>query len=284
VAIYTNLRPGAYRFEVTARHHHGAWNTSGASFAFAIPPHIYQTWPFSAACGAAAIAGGLALHRRRIRVLARIQRLEQMHALDLERARIAQDVHDEIGARLTSLNLLTELTYRDLDKPEVAERNLVELGSASRELFRVLDEIVWAASPRHDSLDSLANYLARYAQDYLRPAGIRCRLDIPSQSMDCPLTSDARHDLFIAAKEALHNVVRHARASQVSLRIGLNDEGICIRLRDDGCGFDPDSADSSRNGLVNMRQRLERFGGTMELKAQPGKGVEVSFRVRLKRP
>lgn len=274
-AFYTNLRPGSYRFRVVACNNHGVWNETGASVALVFAPYFHQTWAFYVLCALAVVATAFGLHQRRVRVLARIQRLEQQHALDLERSRIAQDMHDEMGSSLTRIGLLSELARRDLHEPSEAEPHLAKIQHTSGELFRSMDEIVWTVNPRHDTLDSLVGYLCRYSQNYLGLAGIRCRLDVPAAPLSQPLSSEERHNLLLAVKEALHNAVRHAHSSEVWMRVAVSSSQVMIAIEDDGCGFISSDAHSNRNGLANMRRRLEGLRGRMEIVSSPGHGTKI---------
>ena len=130
-------------------------------------------------------------------------------------------MHDDLGSSLTQIALLSELANRDLSSSERAGEHLQKILTTAREVFRAMDEIVWAVNPKHDTLSSLVGYLSRYAQDFLRPAGIRCRLDLPLQFPTWHLSSEVRHNVFLAFKEALHNAVRHSGASEVLIRLTL---------------------------------------------------------------
>ncbi|MFO1501821.1 MAG: ATP-binding protein, partial [Verrucomicrobiota bacterium] len=165
--------------------------------------------------------------------------------------------------------------------------------ATARELTRAMDEIVWAVNPRHDTLDSLAVYLGRFAQELLATAGIRCRLNLPVQLPQWRLTAETRHNLFLAFKEALHNVVKHAHASEARVTLTLRTHDFTLSIEDDGRGFDFDNmAPPSENlpnrpggnGLANMRQRLRELGGRCEIRSQPGSGTTVSFTVGVRFP
>jgi signal transduction histidine kinase len=143
-----------------------------------------------------------------------------------------------------------------------------------------MDEIVWAVNPQHDTLDSLASYLGNFAQEYLVPVGIRCRLEAPLHLPHLPITAETRHNVFLAFKEALHNVVKHARASEVSIFLNPDGLGFVLAVRDNGRGFDPAAVPERPgrgNGLKNMRQRLEKLGGRFEIRSAPGSGAEIRF-------
>ena len=180
---------------------------------------------------------------------------------------------------------------------DVADRERVAAGleiiyNTARELTRSMDEIVWAVSPRHDTLESLAAYLEKFAHDWLAGAGIRCRLDLPLQFPEWHLTSEVRHNVFLAFKEALHNAVKHSGASEVLIRLAVKEKSFELAVADNGRGFavgekmKGSPAVHGRaapgNGLENMRQRLGAIGGSCEIQSAPGAGTQVIFSVRLK--
>jgi len=150
-----------------------------------------------------------------------------------------------------------------------------------------MDEIVWAVNPQHDTLDSLVSYLGKFAQDFLGPLHIRCRLDVPEQLPAWPVTAEVRHNLFLAFKEALNNVLKHAAASEVCISLKTGPDAFTLLIRDNGAGFSPDSSalhESSApsrivhgHGLANMRLRLKKVGGQCEIQSAPGRGTEVEF-------
>jgi signal transduction histidine kinase len=149
-----------------------------------------------------------------------------------------------------------------------------------------MDEIVWAVNPRHDTMESLASYLERFAQDLLATAGIRCRLDMPVHFPEWRLTAEVRHNLFLAFKEALHNVVKHAAATEVQIALTLQKSAFELVVADNGRGFDPNGRKkspedeyrfSSGNGLENMNRRLREIGGRCEIQTGTGQGTKVVF-------
>ncbi|HLP75987.1 MAG TPA: two-component regulator propeller domain-containing protein, partial [Candidatus Paceibacterota bacterium] len=289
VADYSYVPPGDYAFQVIACNSDGVWNETGASFAFTVQPHLWQCWWFrileAFAGGTVLVAVVLVIYRRRVRL--KLERLERQRAIERERSRIAQDIHDNLGASLTHISLLSQSAYSELDNPSHAATQLDRIYNTARELTRAMDEIVWAVNPKHDTLDSLASYLGKFAQDFLGPLHIRCRLDVPVHLPAWPVTAEVRHNLFLALKEALHNVVKHAAATEVSVSLVTKSDVFTIILHDNGRGFDPETVHrnapdgpdrfASGNGLINMRQRLEKIGGRCEIESPPGKGTTVRF-------
>ena len=224
VAIYNYIPPGKYSFEVTACNNDGVWNQTGASLKFEVLPYFWQTMWFRVLGGLATAlaAGGVAWFDTRRRMRRRLERVERQRDIERERSRIARDIHDDLGANLTRITMLSQMTPDEEQIPAVVAGNLGRIHGTARELTRAMDEIVWAVNPQHDTLDSLANYLSRFALDFLNASKIRCRLDVPLQLPKLPVSAEARHSLFLAFKEALHNVVKHSAASRGAYQINAD--------------------------------------------------------------
>jgi signal transduction histidine kinase len=214
----------------------------------------------------------------------KLEAAQRQQAIERERTRIAKDIHDHLGANLTRISLLSQSAHGELDNPIQAAAQLDRIYETSRELTRAMDEIVWAVDPQHDTLDSLASYLGNFAQEYLGSIGLRCRLDVPLQLPHWPITAETRHNVFLAFKEAVHNTVKHAGATEVSVALSTDADGFQIAVRDNGQGFDPAAVVTrSRrgNGLKNMQQRMEQIGARCDLQSTPGAGTEVKFLVHV---
>jgi len=285
-AHYPKLPPGDYRFEVIACNNDGVWNTAGAAQALTVLPHFWETWWFTPAwitllC-AAVVLGVIAALRARHR--RRIVRLQQRHALEQERARIARDIHDDLGASLTNIALLSDLALSDLDQPQSARQHLDSIFNAAHRVARSVDEIVWAINPKNDAVERSLAYICKSAQDFLRPAGVLCRLEMPAEFPACYLTSSVRHNLYLAVREALHNAVKHSGAREVRLKVSVTAAALDVEIADNGCGFDPAAvraAAHARHGLTNMRQRMAGAGGTFAITSRPGAGTDVRLSVPL---
>jgi len=283
-AQYSFLRPGDYHFEVTACNNEGLWNPAVGSVTLRIAPHVWQTWWFMLV-SALGVAGGIALVARAVsirKIRRQIELLEQQQAVERDRARIARDIHDDLGAGLTQITLLTELTRRA--PTEALNSRLNQISETARELTGAMDEIVWAVNPQNDTLDGFAIYLCKFGQEYLSVAGIRCRLDVPVQLPSLALPAEIRHHLFLAIKETLHNIVKHARASEVLLKLTVGHAGLTVVIQDNGRGLgkSPESSSSegriaNGNGLPNLEQRLAIIGGRAMLANAPGGGVLVEL-------
>jgi signal transduction histidine kinase/ligand-binding sensor domain-containing protein len=278
-AIYTNLPPRDYVFRVKACNGDGVWNETGAALAFTVEPFFWQTWWFALSALVVFTTAIFAVARyvsfRRLQ--RRLQTLGQQAALDQERARIARDIHDDIGNRLTTISLLSGLAYRDRADPEKAGSHARVISSTVRQVTDSLDEIVWAVNPRNDTLPHLINYLGQFAVQFLSTAGIECHADIPDHPPVYGLSADVRHNLFLVVKEALNNVVRHAGATEVTLRIGCEPDALIIVVSDNGRGFAGGRAAAGADGLRNMEQRMAEIGGTFQIESGPGAGTRVTL-------
>ena len=208
------------------------------------------------------------------------EQAEHQRALAQERARIARDLHDDLGSTLTEITMLaTSRAGSALPDAEASDR-LGMIAQRSRTLVHALDEIVWAVDSRRDTLASLARYLASYAEECLAGAQVACRVQIPHSFPDHGVPGQVRHHLFLAVKEALNNAVRHGGASEVVFRLRLLEDRVTIALSDNGRGFDP-AARADGNGLRNLRDRLRSLGGRCEVESAPGRGATVSFEIPL---
>jgi signal transduction histidine kinase len=281
-AGYGPLPPGRYRFRVLAANSDGIWNEKGASVGFVVLPYFWQTWWFQASFIACACAGLILAVTFTLRRAHRVEleRLARTHEMERERTRIAQDLHDDLGTSLTQISLLSSLLERH-DLPPVEARSLTQqIRGTSRAMVTGLNEIVWAVNPKNDSLNELVGYLGNLAEAFFRSGPIRCRLDIPSELPECCVASEVRHGVFLAFKEAINNVAKHSNATEVHVKVVCEGNSLQIAVEDNGAGFDP-AAKQSGNGLANMKQRLEKIGGSYTLRTTPS-GTTVSFQFTLR--
>ena len=301
-AEYSYVPPGHYQFHVIACNNDGVWNNDGASLAVTILPFFWQTTWFMTLVVLTSLGGvaGSVRYAVRRKLQRKIERIEQERAIEAERGRIANDIHDDLGAGLTEIVILSELAQNPEGSRDTVQADICRVTDKARALAHSLDEIVWAVNPENDMLDNFVSYACNFVHDYLQLGRIRCRLDVPATLPDIPLTADIRHNLFMVLKEALNNVVKHANASEVWVRIAVESAKFTITVRDNGKGFDleptknPDanlsleSADRSnrgqqRNGLTNMRKRMEKLKGQFYLESQSGKGTQVELTVYLRK-
>ena len=290
-AHYGPLPPGNYHFRVMACNNEGEWNEAGAWMAFTVQPHFYQM-PWFLILAAAGVLGGAVFAARKIvtaKYRRQLARLEQRHSVERDRARIAKDIHDDVGAGLTQITLLTELARRE---PERVVKHLDRIAGSARQLTRAMDEIVWAVDPQHDTLNGLMDYISAYAEDFLHTAGIRCRMDLPVTLPVARVEAELRHNLFLALKEVLNNVVKHAQATEVWLRLRIETKTFTLIVEDNGQGIPiAGGAAGSRigriaagSGLANLEKRLLAVGGRCEIHSRPGHGTRVEMTMAINLP
>jgi signal transduction histidine kinase len=285
-ASYSYLPPGDYTFRVLACNNDDVWNEAGAQLALIVLPHFWQTWWFRVLAGLciAAAGGGGALIEMQRRMRRKLGILERQRAVERERIRIARDIHDDLGASLTHITMLSQSALTEEDPPD-ATSDLGQIYQAARDLTHALDEIVWAVNPKHDTLDSLATYLGTFAQDFLEAARIRCRIEVPTHLPPWPLTAEARHNLFLAFKEALNNAIKHSGSAEVRISLAIEHGGFGLQIEDNGRGFSIETVESTQSsnpdqpascyGLRNMRQRLMEIGGSCDIRSAPGEGTTI---------
>ena len=292
-ASYSYLPAGNYRFRVIAANNDGVWSPEGASLAFVVLPHFWQTLWFRLLLVVGvllAVVSGVWIQAR-YRLLRRLEIMERERAVDTERTRIAGDMHDDIGAGLTHITMLAETVRGQIDDRAKLETSLTQIYHTALSVTLAVGEIVWAVNPRHDTLESLVSYLEKFAQDLLGAAKMRCRLDLPVDLPPLRPTAEVRHNLFLAYKEALNNAVRHSGAKFVTISLEIGDDGCRLTVADDGRGLPEEGGVvvarpkmgriSSGNGIPGMRQRLGRIGGSCEIRNAPGGGCVVCFVVPL---
>ena len=213
----------------------------------------------------------------------RLQRIEQETALERERGRIARDLHDELGSSLTRLSLLSGLIKTDRDNPKQVELHAGRIAQAADQSVRALEEIVWAVRPGSDTLQSLVDYIAHFANELFEGNPSRCRLDLPKELPAQPVPPDVRHNIFLIIKEALTNALKHAGAAEVRVVMTVAAHTLEIQVQDNGRGFDPAApGEGLRNGLGNMRRRAEVIGSRLELQSAPNSGTTVRLLLNLK--
>ena len=283
VAHYYNIYPGRYVFRVIAGNSDGVWNTTGAALTVLLRPHVWQTWWFRGLAIVAILGsvGGAALYGTQRRMQRKVELAEHQSAVERERGRIAKDIHDELGSSLTRIMLLGERTQEDIARPEELHVHADKIVTSARAAVQSLDEIVWAVNPENDTLDSLVGYLNQYANQFFESTNVKCRLEMPAQLSRLVLPAEMRHDLFLVVKEALNNVLRHAQASEVRVRMTESASTVDIEIEDNGRGFEDGPARVGRrgHGLENMRKRMEALGGGFSLTSTPGQGTKLRFTV-----
>jgi signal transduction histidine kinase/ligand-binding sensor domain-containing protein len=265
-----NLAPGRYDFLVRAVNADGILSERPASFAFTILPPIWQRWWFIAIGMALAGLFAYALYRYRV---ARLLELERV------RTRIASDLHDDIGANLTRIAILSEVAHRQLREGKASiESPLSSIAQISRESVASMGDIVWAINPKRDHLIDLIQRMRRLASEVLAGRKIEFEFRAPESEDGLKLGADVRRDVFLIFKEAVSNAARHSGCSSVDIELRVERSSIVLTVRDDGRGFDT-AAPTEGNGLVSMQRRATGLGGELELESIEGKGTKIMLTV-----
>jgi ligand-binding sensor domain-containing protein/signal transduction histidine kinase len=288
-ANYNFIPPGSYRFRVIACNKDGVWNDSGASLALIVQPFFWQRPWFWAAVFLGAMGGVAAVIRsvERRKQQREQARLHAQHAIERERARIAKDIHDDLGATLSEIRMLSKFAQSPESPPERVREDIKQIAAKALGSTQALDEIVWAVDPKADTLEGFVNYACAYATQYLSLADVRCRLDLPNTLSARPLRAEVRYNLFLAFKETLTNIVKHAAATEVWIKVQCPGDALTVTVTDNGKGMRLSAVDHiaapsglpGQDGVANMQSRLASIGGRFELISAPGEGTTVRFEI-----
>ena len=285
-AVYNLVPPGQYLFRVIACNSDGNWATGGAEIRLVFARYFWQSWWFIGIAGVALLStvGSTVRLIERQKAKSRLIRLEQEQALERERTRIAQDLHDEMGAKLCRISFLSEHARRAGIEPAEMQEQIKSISDDSREVLHSLDEIVWAVNPQNDTLEHAASYLAQFAQDYFSMTGVECELLVPARMPTYSVSSQVRHHLFLAVREALANILKHSAATHAKISMVCQNSSFAISVEDDGKGFDSKTqmADDSyfgdaQDGLRNMTKRFGDVGGQCFIESTVGLGTTIKF-------
>ncbi len=209
----------------------------------------------------------------------RMELARAAHRLAQERDRIARDLHDEIGAGLTSISFLAEL----LGPPgeEGGRRAAERIGATARRLLESLDSLIWAVDPRHDSLEETVALLREAAAEAIEAGGAVAELRFPEAGPPAGISGGLRQTMLLVLREAVANALRHGGAHRVRVRLDTRPGWLRLEVEDDGRGFDPEDAGISGHGLGNMRARARRVGGSLQVSSVPGSGTRVILEIPL---
>jgi signal transduction histidine kinase len=204
--------------------------------------------------------------------------LEKQQAIEKERTRIATDMHDDLGAGLSRIKFLSETIGIKKQKLEPIEEEISKIREYSHEMIDKMGEIVWALNEKNDSLSDLLSYTRVYTMEYLSQNGIKCIIETPDQFPVSFVSGEFRRNVYLTVKEALHNIVKHARATEVTLTIHINHH-LSIGLKDNGTGFDENKIRPFSNGLSNMKSRIREIGGQIKILQENGTLVSLEIPV-----
>ena len=282
-ATYVNVPPGKYTFRAIGLAGDTAEAGDELALTILIPPPFWEQfwfWP-AVTAGSVGLLAAAIFMRHRQRAKRTLERLKFQNALEKDRTRIARDMHDDLGTRVTFINMSAALAQRDIEKaPENARRHIAKMNESTRDLIVAMDDLVWAVDPSHDTLDHLASHLARMADEMFGNTPVRCRLDIPSFLPSLPLGSEVRHHIALAVKESFHNALCHAGPCEVFFSLRYDGREIHLTIRDTGIGFDLETGNRG-HGLDNLASRFKEIGGTCRIDSSPGGGTCIVLSCRV---
>jgi signal transduction histidine kinase len=224
--------------------------------------------------------------RQNLAFMLEVQRLEKQQEQALEekekqeRDRISRDIHDELGSGLSKIALLAEFTRQQLKGGSGAEEPLGVIARTAKQLGENMRDLVWALSPDNSSLDHLAARMHEYGSEYFEELQMRARFDFPEEVPAFKMPRLAQRNLFLTFKEAMNNCVKHAQASEFSVRLRVDESRLSLSFCDNGHGFEKKEPRRSGNGLRNMEQRIRQIGGLIAIESGPG-GTSINILLEL---
>jgi ligand-binding sensor domain-containing protein/signal transduction histidine kinase len=275
---YANLAPGSYRFTVRAIGTDGLLSQTDAALNFTILPPVYRRWWFIALVVATVLVALYSFERYRV---ARLLELEHV------RMRIATDLHDDIGAGLSRIAILSEVAHGRLGTGDLRGRDhMMTIAGASRELLDSMGDIVWAINPQKEQLKDLLQRMRRFANDLLSARNITLRILAPDTEQDLKLGVDVRREVFLIFKEGINNLAKHSGATEAIVELQVDGRWLRLKIADNGRGFDAATLtaqawQSDGNGLQSMRNRAKRLGGELQIVSTPGQGTTIHLHVPL---
>ena len=265
---YASLRPGAYEFEVRAINADGAASILPASISFVIVPPVWSRWWFILVITLFGLSILYGLFRYRLYHLMKLERL---------RLRIAGDLHDDVGTNLSSIVVASQIMEREGSVPDGLRTQLKEIGAVAAASQEMMRDIVWMLNPSHDSLDDFLLKMKDVATRLL--AGVTWTFVAPKERLLEKVSIEFKRNVFLIFKESLNNIVRHSRATQVTIEVSQSGGAFTMRIRDNGRGFDAQAAFPG-SGIANLRRRAEQIGGELEVMSDPAQGTTVSLSVQ----
>lgn len=277
IVNYANLKPGSYRFRVRAVNADGLVSTEPAFIAFTIVPPVWQRWWFSALIAIAVVVGTHLIYRYHTRRLIELERV---------RTRIATDLHDDIGASLSKIAILSDVAGQQIatmkDSPVAGP--LVQIADTSRDCVDSMSDIVWAVNPQRDHLSDLTHRMRRFAEDLLDAKDIDFRVRSSVEDKDVHLGADLRREVYLIFKECINNLVKHSASTEAALTFSIVGPWLVISITDNGKGFEPAASSDGMggHGLASMQRRAAIIGGSLTIESNRGSGTNITLKVPLK--
>ena len=280
---YGKLAPGKYKFQVEEVDLLGCPTGLKTSLAIFVPPPLWKLPWFWVTIFVGAMTLTIVANRYIVwhRMQREMARLRNQRVIEGERLRIARDIHDDLGARVTQISLLSAMAGDNPDIQPETRSEFAEISRMSRDLVSALYETVWAVNPENDNLEALGNYICQMVTKLGENAGFHCRFNMERLPRDVEVPSQSRHSISMAVKEAVHNIIKHAAASRVTIQITFSAGVFTISIQDNGRGFQMGDHRSG-SGLSNMEQRLKDIGGTCSINSRVDGGTEVVLQLNIR--
>src|SRR4030095_7593472 len=243
-----------------------------AVFSFTIRPPFWGTVWFYILCVIAIAAIFYGLYRYRVNQLLRLQKV---------RNRIATDLHDDIGSTLTNISILSELSDKTLEQPTKARQYLHRITEEVNASGQALDDIIWSINTQHDTLEEMLARMRRFASELFDHTDTRYQFKLEEGSADKKLDMEHRRDIYLIFKESLNNIYKHASATNVFIRLALINQLLEMEIKDDGKGFNPGDS-THRNGLKNLKARVEKWKGQIKIESAAGEGTVIQVSIPVK--
>lgn len=280
-AFYTGVPPGSYTFYVKGSNNDDVWNENAVSIRITILPPWWETWWFRTASALTVACLIFFVTRYYFRQKMKLQReqFERERVVETVRARISQDIHDEIGSGLTKISLMGQRLKTQIQHGKELDPTLLEkITESSKEVIGNLGEIIWTVNPKHDNLQSLLAYLRNYIANFFEHTSIQCTIDFPEEIPAVTISAHIKHNLFLVIKESLNNIIKHAEATKVDVNFELSDHTFCFGIVDNGEGIADVKGRDFGNGLINMKNRMEAINGNFEIKSEMNKGTTIMLK------
>jgi signal transduction histidine kinase len=277
---YDDLPPGHYRFALERLTMIGV-PTGELSFCeFEVPMPFWKTRWFWGVVFFSVLAGFFLRQQYRVKRRLQAENLEfaQQQILERERIRIAQDIHDDLGAQVAQISLVSAMAEGSVAADPVSKQTFQQITELSRKLVGSLYATVWVVNPENDNLEAVGSYLCQIFNQMISQADLDCWMEVPTLPSDLPISSHQRHNLAMAVKEATNNIIKHAGATEARMSINLENSTLNISIKDNGVGFNPESIKPG-NGMGNLISRLEGIGGSAAVKSRPGAGTQVHLQM-----
>ncbi len=271
-ATYTNLPGGNYTFHLKAQNSAGEWIESAHPVIMNFSSPYYKKWWFFLLCSLAIFILGYLLYYAQIQ--------SELEAVRL-RARLARDLHDDVGSSLSSISIISSMaTKKPQHSPEDAKRLFTKISETSQRTLDSISDLVWTLDPENDLMQDLFMRMRLYTSEILEAKEIMYEFNVAQETELVKMTMDKRKNIYLIFKEAINNIVKYSKCTQVLINVKLVNNTMEFEIADNGIGFTEGHTEHKGNGLKNMRQRASQLNGTITIKSKPGEGTDVKLQFR----